>query len=175
MHKILIIGSSGTGKSTLALELGEILNLPVHHLDIYFWKPNWVQNDREQFDAALTEILKKEKWIIDGDYGRTMEWRLRFADTVIFLDYPTRIALYRAFKRRITYRNKTRPSITKGCNEKIDWEFIKWIWNFRRNHRQKTLELLEKNKHIQVIRFNTPKKLVNWLKNVRDSKSGAQL
>lgn len=175
MLKILIIGSSGTGKSTLASELGEILNLPVYHLDIYFWKPNWVQNDQEQFDVALAEILKKEKWIIDGNYSLTMEWRLQFADTVIFLDYPTRIALYRAFKRRIAYRNKTRPSITEGCNEKIDWEFLKWIWTFRRNHRQKILKLLEKSKHIQVIRFKTPRKLKKWLDQLRDYKSGAQL
>ena len=87
MKKIMIIGCPGAGKSTLAKELAAITGLPLYHLDLIWHKPNKTTATREEFDKRLDEILKEDEWIIDGNYQRTLEKRLSFADTVILLNY----------------------------------------------------------------------------------------
>lgn len=106
MKKIILIGSGGSGKSTLARQLGNKLNIKVHHLDALFWKPNWEGVPREEQIAVQNNLIKDEKWIIDGNYGGTMDIRLNAADTIIFLDIHRTICIYRAFKRIVKYRNK---------------------------------------------------------------------
>lgn len=107
MNKVVLIGSGGSGKSTLARQLGEKLKIEVFHLDALFWQPNWVgvpKNEQLQVQAAL---VKKETWIIDGNYGATMDIRLNAADTIIFLDISRWICMFRVFKRIVKYRNQT--------------------------------------------------------------------
>lgn len=99
MKKIAIIGSGGSGKSTLALKLGQIRQLPVFHLDALNWNPGWVPTPKEEWNRLMEELVLQKEWIIDGNYGGTMNVRLREADTIIYLDYPTYISLYRAIKR----------------------------------------------------------------------------
>ncbi|MHA1520098.1 MAG: hypothetical protein ACTSRK_07935 [Promethearchaeota archaeon] len=89
MQRLLIIGSGGAGKSVCARQLASILNLPVHHLDRYFWQPNWVKTPKEEWLQQLQTLLEQDRWIIDGDYGSTLEHRLQYADAIIYLDYPT--------------------------------------------------------------------------------------
>ena len=100
MKKIVLIGSGGSGKSTLARQLGERLKIKVYHLDALFWKPNWVGVPKDEQTKVQNDLVKKESWIIDGNYGGTMDIRLNAADTIIFLDIPRTICLYRAFKIR---------------------------------------------------------------------------
>lgn len=111
MKKIILIGSGGSGKSTLARQLGNKLNIKVHHLDTLFWKPNWEGVPKEEQRTVQNELVKGEKWIIDGNYGGTMDIRINAADTIIFLDIHRTICVYRAFKRIVQYRNKTRPDM----------------------------------------------------------------
>ena len=87
MERIVIIGCGGAGKSTLARQLGEKLRIPVVHLDKLFWRPGWVQVPKEEFDALLRAELAKEKWIMDGNFDRTIPERLARCDTVIYLDF----------------------------------------------------------------------------------------
>ena len=87
MERIVIIGCGGAGKSTLARQLGEKLDLPVVHLDGIFWLPGWVEMDRDEFDRRVREEMAKEIWIIDGNYNRTMPERIARCDTVIYLDF----------------------------------------------------------------------------------------
>src|SRR5699024_1821495 len=105
MKKIILIGSGGAGKSTLARQLGAALQIEVIHLDALFWKPNWTPVQREKQVEIQKELVNKEEWIIDGNYGGTIDIRLQAADTIIFLDIPRTICVYRAFKRMIQYRN----------------------------------------------------------------------
>lgn len=142
MDRILIIGSPGSGKSTLSLLMSEKLGLPVVHLDKLFWRPGWVEASREEFDAALAEALMGEKWIIDGNYGRTLKMRLSRADTVIMPDYPTAVCVFRVLKRIITNRGRTRPDMGEDCPERLDWEFLRYVMDFRRKNRQKLLDAL---------------------------------
>ncbi len=157
MNKIVIIGSGGAGKSTLARKLGEKLNIQVYHLDALFWKPNWVSVPREEQIKVQNELVKKEKWIIDGNYNATMEIRLSAADTIIFLDIPRNICLFRAVKRTFQYRDRKRPDMGEGCNEKFSFEFYKWIWEYPIKRRPKVLEKLNelsKDKKIIILRSN---------------------
>ncbi|MEK4511985.1 DNA topology modulation protein [Paenibacillus anaericanus] len=143
--KIMIIGSSGSGKSTFSREIGELLKLPVYHLDAYFWKPGWIQTPHEEWENFNTRLVTKEEWIIDGHYGRTVEIRMQAADVIIFFDLSPWITTYRVIKRRVQYHGKTRPDLNEGCPESLDWQFIKYGWNFRRDKRPGIIEKLKKH------------------------------
>ena len=93
MEKIIVIGSPGTGKSTFATKLHKCINIPLFHLDLIWHKKDKTNITRDEFDELLETILKKDKWIIDGNYDRTLEMRLKVCDTVFLLDYPVNICL----------------------------------------------------------------------------------
>ncbi|WP_246938657.1 DNA topology modulation protein [Bacillus pinisoli] len=143
--KIMIIGSSGAGKSTLARLLGEQLPFEITHLDAHYWKENWRETPRDEWIAWQETLMEKESWIIDGNYGSTMDIRLKAADVIIFLDYSRWVCLWSVIKRRFMYHGKTRPDMGKGCPEKLDWEFLKWVYDFPREEapgiRQKLKEV----------------------------------
>lgn len=128
MKKVVVAGvSAGTGKSTFARQLSEKLLIPVHHLDAYYWKAGWVERDPEEFKAVQQHLVTEETWIIEGNYGSTMDIRLKEADTFIYLELPLRVCVYRALKRWITNYGKTRPDMAEGCPEKMDIEFLRFI------------------------------------------------
>lgn len=128
MKRIMVMGASaGTGKSTFARRLGESLNIDVHHLDVLFWKPNWVEASLEEFSVCQQEVVAKEQWIIEGNYSNTYDIRANHADTIIYLEIPLVLCLYRVIKRRIINNGKSRPDIGEGCKEKLDAGFLKFI------------------------------------------------
>ena len=141
-ERILIIGICGSGKSTLARTLGAGTRLPVVHLDALNWLPGWTQRPKAEFDALLTAELEKPRWIIDGNYARTLPLRLRYCDAVIWLDYGRFAALRGVAKRVISGRGHTRPDMGAGCPERFDWDFVKYVWNFRKQNGAKTEALL---------------------------------
>lgn len=165
MKKIILIGSGGSGKSTLAKQLGNKLNIKVHHLDALFWKPNWEGVPREEQRKVQKNLIKEEKWIIDGNYGGTMDLRLNAADTIIFLDIHRTICVYRAFKRIVQYRNKTRPDMGAGCEERLDLQFFKWIWDYPNKKKPAILKRLDQlSKGKEVITLKSPNEVKRFLK-----------
>ncbi|MGE6401486.1 DNA topology modulation protein [Bacillus cereus] len=168
MKKIILIGSGGSGKSTLAKQLGNKLKIQVYHLDALFWKPNWVGVPREEQRTVQHDLIKEEKWIIDGNYGGTMDIRINAADTIIFLDIHRTICVYRAFKRIVQYRNKTRPDMGAGCEERFDLQFFKWIWEYPKTKRPAILKRIDQlNKDKRVIILKTPNEVQRFLKEVQ--------
>jgi len=141
-NRIIIIGCGGSGKSTLAAKLGENLDLPVFHLDRYFWNPGWVQTPRPEWNAIQEDLIKQQKWIIDGNYGSSLDLRISAADTIIFLDLPTLTCLWNVVKRYLKFRGKSRPDMCEGCPEALDGEFITWILNYRKRKRPQVLSKL---------------------------------
>lgn len=119
--------SAGAGKSTFARKLREKTGIELHHLDAVFWKPGWVESGLQEFSDAQREIVKKKQWIIEGNYSNTFEIRAAACDTVIYLEVPLYLCLYRVLKRWVTNLGKTRPDMAAGCREKMDWKFIKFI------------------------------------------------
>jgi len=163
MKRILVIGCSGAGKTTLSQELGRHLRFPVHHLDRLWWRPGWAHVSREDFDAGLAEILNTDRWIIDGDYNRTLPERLKYADTVILLDYSRSLCLYRALKRIMRFRGNVRPDMADGCPERFDREFLRYVWNFNRDMRPRVDAALEGFPG-ELIRLKTPRETEVFLK-----------
>jgi len=134
--RIMVMGSSGSGKSTMARQLGEALGLPVVHGDTLSYQPGWVQTPRDELERTFRAVAAQREWVIDGNYRkRAFEYRFERADTVIFLDFNRFTCLYRVFKRRVMYHNKTRPDMGKGCNERITWWLAKWIWTYPKRTR----------------------------------------
>ncbi|MFD1929583.1 DNA topology modulation protein [Sporosarcina siberiensis] len=167
MKRIVLIGSGGSGKSTLARQLGDKLKLKVYHLDALFWKRNWVGVPKNEQKEVQNELVKKEEWIIDGNYGGTMDIRLKSADTIIFLDVHRIICVYRAFKRMLQYRNKTRPDMGEGCKERLDFGFLKWIWDYPKTKRPEILKKIgQLSKEKQVIILRTPKQIRKLLEEL---------
>ncbi|MHA6252248.1 DNA topology modulation protein [Oceanobacillus sp. CAU 1775] len=168
MKKIVLIGSGGSGKSTLARQLGEKLKINVYHLDALFWRPNWVGVPKDEQRRVQSDLVKKEEWIIDGNYGGTMEIRVNAADTIIFLDIHRAICVYRVFKRILQYRNKTRPDMGEGCEERFDLNFFEWIWNYPKTKRPEILRRLnELSKDKQVIILKSPKEVQLFLRKIQ--------
>ena len=166
MDRVIIRGCGGSGKSTLSRALSEKTNLPVVHLDKLFWSEGWVYIPREEFNTLLREELKKDKWIIDGNYDRTLEERINRCDTVIYLDYPRRTCFLGVFKRVLLNYGKVRPDMAEGCPEKFDLEFMKWIWNFNKNHRDKLYRILNKQKNKKIYIFKNRKQCKEFLNKI---------
>ena len=165
MQRVIVIGPCGAGKSTVAVQLGPLLDLPVHHLDQLHWREGWVESSREELEAALAPILAGERWLIDGNYGGTMPARLARADTVVYLDYPTWLCLWRAFGRVLRYRGRTRPDMASGCPERFDAEFFRYILTFKSGPGRRTEERLAGHE-AKVKRFRRPGELRAWMRSL---------
>lgn len=167
MKKIILIGSGGAGKSTLARRLGEALGIKVFHLDKLHWLPGWTSPPKDEWRKTVKQLLEKDEWIIDGNFNSTMELRMAASDTVIYLDFPRAICVYRALKRVLKYYNKTRPDMGEGCREKLDFEFLQWVWKFPETDKPKIEERLNKLGGDQrIIRLRSPKAVENFLMNL---------
>ena len=162
-QKIIIIGSGGSGKSTFARELGEKLDLPVIHLDSEFWKPGWVMPEREEWLKKLENLLSEPKWIADGNYLSSLEFRLSKAEAVIFLDFKRSVCIYRVIKRYFKHRRGTRPDMAEGCGEKIDLEFTKWLWSFPKKVRPQMIEILAKYPEKNIVALRNSKEVKEFL------------
>lgn len=169
MKKIALIGSGGSGKSTLARRLGEKLNIEVYHLDTLFWKPNWTPTSKEEQRKVQNELVKKEEWIIDGNYNGTMDIRLNAVDTIIFVDISRVICVYRVFKRMIQYRGKSRPDMAEGNNERFDFDFLKWVWDYPKTKKPVVLNKLEQLPNDKkVIILTSPREVQLFLDKVNN-------
>ena len=167
MERIIIIGCGGSGKSTLARQLGEKLNLPVVHLDQIWWAPgNWQHLEREEFDRRLMQELEKPRWIMDGNFNRTIEARLEQCDTVIYLDMNRLVCLKSWLGRVIQNWGHARPDMAEGCKEWIDPEFAAWIWNFNKNNRKRYYELLEQQTEKKVLIFKNRRQVAKFLESL---------
>ena len=141
VRRILIQGSAGAGKSTLAIELGALLGLPVIHLDTHFWQPGWREPARDHWKRRVATLIEQDAWIMDGNYLGTISERLAAADTAIVLDVPRTRCIVRVIRRGFRDRGKPRVDLPEGCVEQLpSWQFIRWIWTFRRAELQPLLE-----------------------------------
>ena len=156
MKRVIVIGSGGAGKSTLARAMGQRLGLRVVHLDAQFWQAGWVERDREDWLEWQRNALLEPRWIMDGNYGGTLDVRLEAADTVIFLDLPPAICIARVVWRVLRYLGHSRPDMARGCPEKLDFKFLRWIWQYPRKNRPVILEKLTRLEQGQrVVRLRS--------------------
>ena len=132
-ERVLVIGCSGSGKSTLALRLAGRLGLPYVSMDReIFWLPGWQTRPRVEALARLQGIVAQERWIIDGTSPGTLPLRLPRTHLVLWLRPPRLMSLYGVISRWLRYRGRSRPEMADDCPEKIDREFLAYVWNFEK-------------------------------------------
>ena len=151
------MGHSGSGKSTLAKKISEIYNIPLMYLDCVHFESDWKARNDEEATAIVKDFINKnDSWVIDGNYFKfELEERVNQADVIIYLDFNRFTCLLRAYKRYFKYKGKDRESISKGCYETMDREFISWILKDGRTKERlsKFDEILKtKNKRIYIIK-----------------------
>src|SRR5688500_12440346 len=122
MQRILVIGSGGAGKSTFAAELARRLALPLIHLDALYWKSEWTPTPKDKWARLVAKAAAGERWIMDGNYGGTLDLRLGYCDAVVFLDMPRLLCLWRVVRRSIRFHGRSRPEMSDGCPERLSWE-----------------------------------------------------
>lgn len=163
MKRVIVIGCPGSGKSTFARALQAKTGLPLHYLDMMFWNADKTTVSREEFDKRLDAVLSTDRWLIDGNYSRTLEKRIAASDTVFLLDLPTDVCLLGVKQRQ----GKPRPDMPWIENGE-DAEFLKFIKEFADHSRPKILSLLGKYNDKRTVIFYSHEEIDKYLSDFHE-------
>lgn len=164
MEKILIIGCPGAGKTTFANSLGAALHIPVHHLDKHFWKEGRKPTPQGEFRRIQNGSMREDRWILDGNFTKSIDNRIAGADTIIVFDFPRVINLWRTLKRFFQYVGSVRPDMGGGNKEALKWMHIKFIITFPRKEFLAKALLFSRDK--KVIVLHSPNEASQFLERV---------
>ncbi len=159
MEKVIIIGCPGSGKSTFGRKLRDITGLPLYHLDMMYWNDDKTTVPKEVFLERLQETMSNPKWIIDGNYGSTMEMRLKECDTVFFLDYPTEVCIEGIEARK----GNPRSDIPWIGNDTEEEEFVAFIKSYNSVSRPEVIRLLAKYSSKKIVAFTSREESEEYL------------
>lgn len=165
--KILIAGYSSSGKSTFSKRLSKHYDIDVLHIDAIFFGPNWSHRDHAIVEKEINEFMKKDSWIIDGQYRKLAPQRYEACDQLFLFDFNRYKCLYGAILRRIKYHNQNRDSIADGCKERLNFSFIWWILFGGRKRDSKALMKLYKEKYkSKVTVFKNRRQVNRYLQSI---------
>ena len=159
--KVMIIGCCGSGKSTLSYKLADRTGLPLFHLDMIWWRPDESHISQDEFDRILTELTAEERWIIEGDYSRTYEVRLRTCDTLIFLDYDEETCMA-GLRQRVGQKRSDIPWV----EQRLEQELVDLVYSYRQDKRPKLLSMLEQYPEKRVFIFHTRSEADAWVETI---------
>lgn len=172
MQRVMIIGGSGSGKSTVAHRLGDITGLPVIHIDKIHWQPGWVERPEDERYQLICNAVAADRWIFDGNYSSTFELRAARADTIIFLDISTPRRIARVVWRTLSNLGRSRPDMTEECPEALNARFVefivKWVAHYRtRGARAKAIALIDAARSRSTVHHLTsPRAVEQFLADV---------
>ena len=170
LQKILVIGCCGAGKSTFSKKLQSILNLEIIHLDKYYHKPNWEEPEKAEWEKIVHTLVQKSSWIMDGNFSGTMDVRIKSADTIIYLDYPTLKCFWRVIIRIFKYHGVARSDMANGCKEQFNLEFLHFVLTFNSKNRKRFIQKLNLIKdEKKVLVFKTDKQADKFLAQLSGS------
>ena len=158
-ERIIILGCPGSGKSTFARSLHKQTGLPLIHLDNIWWTPDRTTIPREEFDVRLGEIIKGDRWILDGDYSRTYEIRFSACDTIVFLDFDEEECM-----GGITERLGRESDDIPWTRDELDSDLVEIVRKYHSVNRPRVLGLIEQYPEKNVFIFKTRAEADSWLK-----------
>jgi adenylate kinase family enzyme len=159
LKRLAIIGLPGSGKSTFAIRLGKLLNIPVHHLDRHMFDGR-KKRDRQEFLAAKEALVSQDSWIIEGCSLSTLEMRFARADTIIYFHFPRLLCVWRLCKRIFSFDQTLADS---GCLRGVNWPLLKYVWNFDRDKRKNIEELRKAYPQVEFLVFHSPSDIDKFL------------
>ncbi len=163
----MIIGCPGSGKTTFSRRLAEVLGRQAVHLDRLLWRPDWEMIPYDERLVIHNGLINADSWIIDGMWRSHVTDRMKRATAVLFLDYKRSVCLRRAVARRIRFAGKQRNDIAEGCTEKLDGDFIRYIWKFNKEIRPMIYELINRySENIDYAVFKNPKEAEKFLSDL---------
>lgn len=160
-QKIIVIGSPGSGKSTFSRKLRDVTGLPLYYLDMINHKPDKTTVPGEEFDRQLNEIMLTDKWIIDGNYQRTLEMRLKKCDTAFLLDFPLEVCLAGAAER-VGKKREDMPWV----EDELDEEFRQWIVDFPFAKLPEIYQMLERYNNKNIVIFKSRQEMEKYLQKL---------
>lgn len=167
--KVAILGYSGSGKSTLAKQLADYWQVPVLYLDTVQFLPGWAERSTEEGSAIVSDFLENNGgWVIDGNYRKFLQKeRLEQADRIVILSFPRLLCFFRAWKRFLRNKNKTRESMATGCTEKMDREFMRWIlWEGRTKKRRQSYQDVAARYPEKTIILKNPRQVAQFVSRI---------
>jgi adenylate kinase family enzyme len=164
MHRIMVVGNAGAGKSTFARRLGGKLALPVIHLDSHFWRPGWQVPEPTAWRQQLSALASAPAWVMDGNYINTFDIRMPRADSLVWLDHPRSVCMRRVLMRTITGYGRTRSDLAVDCPDRFDVAFLRYVWNFPVKQRPRLAAgIAQFGNHLRVIRLACDRDAENFL------------
>ncbi|MCK5762421.1 MAG: AAA family ATPase [Candidatus Izimaplasma sp.] len=166
MNRIMVLGPSGTGKTTICRILGNKLGLKVVHLDSIYWKKDWHNIGKEEFDEYMKRFFAENRqWAIDGNYtnNRHFQYRLDLADTIILLDFGLQVSLKGIHERAAKYKHRSRADMAEGCVEGIDQEFLQYTAFYKNKGRYVKAVINQYKNKKQVLIFKSRKEIHKWI------------
>lgn len=163
----MIVGTSGVGKTTLSMHVAKVTGLPVTHLDMLAWSKGWARVPQERFERELDAVLAQERWLVDGNYIKSLPERAHLADTLILIDLPLWQCLVRVFRRWWKNRGKQRHDLPEGCLEPLPWTFLKWVLSAPPRYQQVWHEVAAKNPQITFHHFTSARQVDDYVKELQ--------
>lgn len=177
-HRIVVVGTSGSGKTMLAAQLAALLGCPHVELDALHWQPNWTETPMAEFNAKIAAALTGDCWVVDGNYGKGREMVWSRADTLVWLDYPLWLVLWRLLRRTV-WRVMTRKELWNGNRENWRGVFSRdsiFLWAIqthpRRRREYTDLPYRPEYAHLTKVRLHSPRQTNRWLRSIARIKEG---
>lgn len=170
-QKVMVIGRPGGGKSTFSIKLSKLLNIPVFHLDKYFFEQSWIARNYQEFLSLQQEIIALPNWIIDGNSTKSYEIRYQQADLCLYFNFPRHLCYWRVFKR-LFHKHPDIDDRAPNCPETVRWSLLKYMWNFEKRVNPILQQLQSEYPHVQFIEFRAAADIHRFIRQIIDVKSG---